>query len=267
MRTMKKWLPRRQFLVLLLAACSACCNLRASAAASQSVSMGQYSVTIAPSDQPGAPPQLKLEREHQTVFQVPIVAGVASPSNEERLSEISFSLRKSGEDTFEVNAAAKSNLWTGRRFQWRFFSDHVEFQQFATGSGKLGRCYFLSNGVSNRWDNGTTGGRAWDAVIYADRYFAPNPNLADQLEFNIAMPQILGFSIGREESSELDFRPERMAGTFAPPPLFLAFHLDNTWTGVGIGTKPGTISFRRSNTPAHVMPARLSMSTTWVTAT
>jgi hypothetical protein len=134
-------------------------------------------------------------------------------------------------------------LWTGRRFQWRFFSDHVEFQQFATGPGKLGRCYFLSNGVSNRWDNGTTRGRAWDAVIYADRYFAPNPNLADQLESNIAMPQILGFSIGREESSELDFRPERMAGTFAPPPLFLAFHLDNTWTGVGIGTKPGDYQF------------------------
>ena len=240
---MKKWFRRRQLPILLLAACSACCNAQASAAASQSVLMAQYSVTIAPSDQPGAPPQLKLEREHQTVFQVPIVAGVTSPSSEEHLSEISYSLRKSGEDTFELNAAAKSNLWTGRRFQWRFFSDHIEFQQFATGSGKLGRCYFLANGVSNRWDNGTTGGRAWDAVIYADRYFAPNPNLADQLEFNIAMPQILGFSIGREESSELDFRPERMAGTFAPPPLFLAFHFDNTWTGVGIGTKPGDYQF------------------------
>ena len=88
-------------------------------------------------------------------------------------------------------------------------------------------------------------GHAWDATIYADRYFAPNPNLADQLEFNIAMPQILGFSVGREESSEQDFRPERMAGTFAPPPLFLAFHLndDASWTGVGIGTKPGEYQF------------------------
>ena len=240
---MKKWLRRRQFLVLLLATCSPCCNTRASTAASQSVLMPQYSVTIAPSNLPGAPPQLKLEREHQTVFQMPIVAGLVSPSSEEHLSEISYSLRKSGEDTFELNVAAKSSLWTGRRFQWRFFSDHIEFQQFATGSGKLGRCYFLANGVSNRWDNGTTGGRAWDAVIYADRYFVPNPNLADQFEFNIAMPQILGFSIGREESSELDFRPERMAGTFAPPPLFLAFHFDNTWIGIGIGTKPGDYQF------------------------
>jgi hypothetical protein len=241
---MKKRLRRLQFPVLLLAACSACCDAEASAAASQqAVLMAQYSVILAPSDQPGDPPQLKLEREHQTVFQMPIVAGVASPSSEEQLSDISYSLRKSGENTFELNATAKSNLWTGRRFQWRFFSDHIEFQQFATGSGKLGRCYFLANGVSNRWDNGTTRGRAWDAVIFADRYFAPNPNLADQLEFNIAMPQILGFSIGREESSELDFRPERMAGTFAPPPLFLAFHLNNTWTGVGIGTKPGDYQF------------------------
>jgi hypothetical protein len=240
---MKKWLRRRQLLVLLLAVYSAYCSAQASTTASQSILMPEYSATIAPSDHPGAPPQLKLEREHQTVFQMPIVAGLASPSTEEYLSEISYSLRKSGEDTFELNAAAKSSLWTARRFQWRFFSDHIEFQQFATGAGKLGRCYFLSNGVSNRWDNGTTGGSAWDAAIYADRYFAPNPNLADQFEFNIAMPQILGFGVGREESSELDFRPERMAGTFAPPPLFLAFHLDNSWIGIGVGAKPGDYQF------------------------
>ena len=107
---MKKWLRHRQFLVLLLAACSACGNAQVSAAASQSVFMAQYSVTIAPSDQPGAPPQLKLEREHQTVFQVPIVAGVASPSSEEHLSEISYSLRKSGEDTFELKRRSKKQF-------------------------------------------------------------------------------------------------------------------------------------------------------------
>jgi hypothetical protein len=240
---MKKWLRRRQLLVLLIATYSVYCSAQASTTASQSVLMPEYSVTIAPSDHPGAPPQLKLERGHQTVFQMPIVAGLASPSSEEHLSEISYSLRKSDDGTFELNAVAKSSLWTSRRFQWRFFSDHIEFQQFATGAGKLGRCYFLSNGVSNRWDNGTTGGSAWDAAIYADRYFAPNPNLADQFEFNIAMPQILGFAVGREESSELDFRPERMAGTFAPPPLFLAFHLDHSWIGIGIGTKPGDYQF------------------------
>ena len=52
--------------------------------------------------------------------------------------------------TFELTAKAKSSLWTDRRFQWRFFPDHIEFQQFANGSGKLGRCYFLSNGISGR---------------------------------------------------------------------------------------------------------------------
>ena len=138
---------------------------------------------------------------------------------------------------------ARSSLWTGRRFQWRFFADHIDFQQFASGKGKLGRCYFLSNGVSNRWDNGTTEGHDWDATVYAYRYFAPNPNHANQFEFNIAMPQIMGFSVGREPQSEQDFRPERMTGIFAPPPLFLAFHMDKTWTGVGIGALPGQYQF------------------------
>ena len=34
-----------------------------------------------------------------------------------------------------------------------------------------------------------------------------------------------------------------MAGLFTPPPLFFAFHLNGTWTGVGIGTKPGDYQF------------------------
>jgi glycosyl hydrolase family 31 len=232
---MERWLRGLLCFGLLI---SACCN-----AQTQSVSMPQYTATIVPGDRAGAPPQLRIEREHQRIFDVPVVAGLASASREEQLSEITYSLRTSDAETFELAVNAKSNLWTGRRFAWRFFPDHIEFQQFASGPGKVGRCYFLSNGVSNRWDNGRTRGHAWDATIYADRYFAPNPNLADQLEFNIAMPQILGFSVGREESSEQDFRPERMAGTFAPPPLFLAFHMDHTWTGIGIGTKPGEYQF------------------------
>ena len=232
---MKTWPRRLQCLVLLV---SAYCG-----AQTQSISQPQYSATITPSDQPGGPAQIKIERQHETVFQFPIIAGLASASSEEQLSDITYAIQKTSEDTYTLNATAKSSLWTTRRFQWHFFPDHIEFQQFATGSGKLGRCYFLANGVSNRWDNGTTAGHAWDTTIYADRYFAPNPNLADQIEFSIAMPQILGFSYGREESSEQDFRPERMAGTFAPPPLFLAFHLDGTWTGIGIGAKPGDYQF------------------------
>ncbi|HEY1902229.1 MAG TPA: TIM-barrel domain-containing protein [Terracidiphilus sp.] len=203
------------------------------------IQMPQYSVLV----EPGNPPRLTVERDHQPVFVFPVVAGLASDTQPERLSGIAFSLRETGQGAWELNATAQSSLWANRRFQWRFLSDRIEFQQFATGHGKLGRGYFLSNGVSNRWDNGTTEGHLWDATIYADRYFAPNPNHANQFEFNIAMPQILGFSAGREQDSEQDFRPERMTGIFAPPPLFLAFNMAGTWTGIGIGAKPGDYQF------------------------
>jgi hypothetical protein len=209
------------------------------AATSKSFEMPQYSITVVS----GNPPQLKLEREHQLLFVMPVVAGLASDTQEERLTGIDYSLRKTGNGSYELNATAASNLWTGRRFQWRFLPDRIEFQQFASGRGKLGKSYFLSNGVSNRWDKGTSEGHAWDTAIYADRYFAPNPNHANQFEFNIAMPQILGFSVGREPGSDEDFRPERITGIFGPPPLFLAFHLDGTWTSVGIGAKPGDYQF------------------------
>jgi hypothetical protein len=202
------------------------------------VDLPQYSVAV----EAGNPPRLRIERDGQTVFVVPVVAGLASSSQQEHLSGVEYALTKTG-GTYELNAKATSDLWTGRRFEWRFFPDHIEFQQFATGHGKLGRSYFLSNGVSNRWDNGTTAGFSWDAAINADRYFAPNPNHANQYEFDIAMPQIMGFSVGRQPDSEDDFRPERMTGLFAPPPLFLAFHMDKTWTGIGIGAKPGDYQF------------------------
>jgi hypothetical protein len=242
-RTMRKWTHCRLLPALLFTGALPHCIAQVSTAGSQSISMPHYSVIVYPGDQPGSPPRLRLERGHETIFQFPILAGLASPSSEERLSEVTYTLHKSGEDAFELSATAKSSLWTDRRFEWRFFPDHIEFQQFAGGTGKLGRCYFLSNGISGRWDNGTTGGYAWGTTIYADRYFAPNPNLADQFDFTIAMPQILGFSVGREESTEQDFRPERMTGIFAPPPLFLAFHLNDTWTGIGIGAKPGDYQF------------------------
>ncbi|HUX44333.1 MAG TPA: TIM-barrel domain-containing protein [Terracidiphilus sp.] len=205
----------------------------------QFVSMPQYTVAV----ESGVQPRLNLLRNHQEVFAFPIVAGLASPTRQEQLSNIHYSLARTADGNYQLNATAQSNLWSGRRFQWRFFPDHIEFQQFASGHGPLGRAYFLSNGVSNRWDSGTTDGHLWDMTIDADRYFAPNPNHANQFEFNIAMPQILGFSVNRESNSDQDFRPERMTGIFAPPPLFLAFHLNKTWTGIGIGAKPGDYQF------------------------
>lgn len=224
-----------------LACCVSCLALSPSAPP-QAISMPRYSVNISASNQLGAPPQLTLQRDHQTVFVMPLVSGLASSSIDEHLSAITYTLHKSS-GSYELTATARSSLWTNRRFEWRFFPDHIEFQQFASGSGTLGRCYFLSNGVSGLWENGGSEGSAWNTTIFADRYFAPNPNHANQFEFNIAMPQTLGFSIGRAESSAEDFRPERMTGIFAPPPFFLGFHLDKTWTGIGIGAKPGDYTF------------------------
>jgi hypothetical protein len=224
-------------------ACTAFSLAQTASTAPQTISMPQYSVAISAGTQPGGPPQITLQRNHQTVFIMPLVSGLSTPSGEEHLSGITYSLRQSAGNSYTLTAKANSTFWTNRRFEWRFLPDHVEFQQFAAGPGRLGRCYFLSNGVSGLWDNGGTEGFSWNTSIYADRYFAPNPNHANQFDFNIAMPQTLGFSVGRQESSAEDFRPERMTGIFAPPPLFLAFHLDKSWTGIGIGTKPGDYTF------------------------
>lgn len=232
-------LKRLLLCTLIVCASLSRCSAQAVGSAAQTVVMPQYSITV----QPGDPPQLKLAHDQQIVFQMPLIAGLASTTSEEHLSDITYSLRPTTDNVYELTVSAKSSLWSKRQFRWRFFTDHVEVQQFASGKGKLARCYFLSNGVSNRWDNGTTAGHAWDTTIFADRYFTANPNHANQTSFSIAVPQTLGFSVGKQEGSEEDFRPERMSGLFAPPPLFFAFHLNGTWTSVGIGTEPGDYQF------------------------
>jgi hypothetical protein len=204
-----------------------------------SIRMPSYSAELTA----GEPPRLAIERDGETVFVVPIISGLASDGQEEHLSDIEYSLKQTGDHQYQLDATAQSSLWTARRFTWRLFPDRIEFQQFATGHGKLGRLYFLSNGVSNRWDNGTAPGHTWDATVYADRYFSPNPNHANQFEFNIPMPQTAGFSGGGKSGSDADFRPERITGIFAPPPLFLAFHFEKSWTGLGVGANPGEYLF------------------------
>ena len=232
-------MPRLLFIALILATNSCMQGMGQPSKPTTSIREPAYSVGISP----GEPPRLIIGRDGQTVFEVPVVSGLDSDTEQERLSDIQYSVKQGGDRNYELHATAKSNLWSQRRFRWRFFPDRIEFQQFATGKGKLGRVYFLSNGVSNRWDNGTSPGHSWNAAIDADRYFSPNPNHANQFEFTIAMPQTVGFSNGSKSGSDADFRPERITGIFAPPPLFLAFRLEKTWAGIGIGAKPGEYLF------------------------
>jgi len=201
--------------------------------------MADYTIQLSDGD----PPRMQIERAGEPVFVVPLVAELDSDKQQERLSHIEMQLHQSQEGSAEILVTATSNLWNNRRFAWKLLPDHIEFQQFASGDGKLGRCYFLSSGVSDRWDKGSTPGYLWATTVYADRYFSPSPNHANQFEFNIAMPQTLGFSIGRYPDSEADFRPERMTGIFGPPPLFLAFHMGQSWTGLGLGAEPGRYQF------------------------
>jgi hypothetical protein len=201
--------------------------------------MAAYSIQF----EMGDPPRIEIDQAGEPVFVVPAVSELDSATRQEHLSHMQTAFHPNQDGSYEILVTATSDLWISRRFVWRLLPDHVEFQQFAAGRGRPGRCYFLSSGVSDRWDKGSTPGHLWETTIYADRYFSPSPNHANQFEFNIAMPQILGFSDDRFANSEEDFRPERMTGLFAPPPLFLAFHEGRSWIGIGIGTEPGHYQF------------------------
>jgi hypothetical protein len=214
-----------------------------------SIRMPLYFVQVMPDTLP--PPYHRLRR--RKLFKVSIVSCLASDTQREQLSAIDFTVRQS-DNAYELNAKAKSSLWSDRRFRWWFRPDRIEFQQFASGHGKLGGAYFHGNDVSARWDNGTTAGHRWNTAIHADRYFSLNPNHANQFEFSIAIAQTVGFSDGKKAASDEDFRPERLTGIFAPPPFFVAFHPDRTWTDIGISANLVNTCFRRSNTRAPVMP-------------
>lgn len=204
------------------------------------VTMPSYTVTVVA----GKVPRLLLRHDQEPVFEVPMVSELTTPTTEESLSKVTYSLEKTIPGEYVLTAKAESSLWGKRWFVWRFFPDHLEFQQFAIGHGKLGRCYFLSNGVSAPWSNGSSPGFRWNAKIYADRYFSPSPNHANQTEFSIAIPQTLGFRVSGQEGFNEGVDPEQDSSLFSPPPLFLAFHeLDGNWTGVGIGTHPGKYQF------------------------
>jgi hypothetical protein len=55
-------------------------------AAPQFIDLAQYSVLF----EPGNPPQIKLQSDRQIIFQMPMVAGLASSTSEEQLSDFTY---------------------------------------------------------------------------------------------------------------------------------------------------------------------------------
>ena len=99
-------------------------------------------------------PFLEILREGQLLFRLPLISGLSTPGQEERLSNIR--IESGGTDRWQVTA--DSSIWRERKFFWKFIDDHIEFQQFASGPKPIERCYFFSNGISERWTNGTSPG-------------------------------------------------------------------------------------------------------------
>jgi hypothetical protein len=206
-----------------------------------------YGVRLLERTELGAVPALEVYRNEQLLFRLPLVSGLDSSSEREHLSGIRYQVNARGGSNagarFEIVVTAASSLWTRREFHWRLYLDHVEFEQFAWGEGKLGKCYFFSGGRPGRWDKGLSDGAAWNSTMMADHYWSPAPNHANQWEFSIAEPQTLGFSGDSRKGSEDDFRPAQMGDLFSPPPLMMAFHRDGEWASVGIGTQLGKYRF------------------------
>lgn len=193
---------------------------------------------------PESIPRILLRSQGEVFFRLPIVSGLSSRSAEEKFSHVRIlSLNVDSTRVKTMTAVANSSLWQMRRFVWKFFPDHIEFQQFAKGSRPVARCYFFSNGVSGYFDKGTSSGIQSNTIIDADRYFAPNPNFTNQLIHTIEQPQSLGVaSSPYTEPVESVSRAAR-SHLFAPPPLALSFGHGNIWSNIGIGTPPGRYQF------------------------
>ncbi|HEX7359216.1 MAG TPA: TIM-barrel domain-containing protein [Bryobacteraceae bacterium] len=188
-----------------------------------------------------AVPSLDILREGMKVFRVPLVSGVSSIDHDERLESISAGpIEKVAPDQYVIKVRARSSLWHAHDFQWIFFPGHMEFRQRVRGTARLGRCYFISNGISGPYSNGTSPGVDANTAIFADQYFSPAVNLADEYYFTIACPQSVGIL---PETARSGYHPIEWTGDSAPPPLLLSFRNENSWTSVGIGAPPGSYLF------------------------
>ncbi len=207
-------------------------------AATTPVEMSRYSVRFLEDPVPA----FELVREGEPIFRLPVVSGLSAAGKPEVLSGIRLGeLESLSGGGYRLKVAADSSLWRDRRFEWGFYPDRIEFQHFASGNLPIDRCFFFSNGVSERWTNGSSPGVAANTTIFAERYFSPAPNHADEFYHRIAVPQSVGVMAETPEPDQ--YLPESMTGLFAPPPLFLSFGKGTSWTSIGLGEVPGRYLF------------------------
>ncbi len=160
--TMPQWLRPVSLLIFILSSTSCLLNAQSSEARIQTISMPQYSVTI----EAGNPPQIMIAHDHEVVFQSPMVAGLGTTSSEETLIDIQFALKPVTGNGYILDVVAKSSIWTKRRFTWRFFpGPHRVSAVCQAVRASSAAATFFPNGISNRWDNGTTAGHSWNTTI------------------------------------------------------------------------------------------------------
>lgn len=189
------------------------------------------------------PHTLLVCQEGESIFQLPLVSGLAVAEREERLTNIAVTpIVEINPDRYELTVTADSSIWKERTFHWTFYPGHIEFRHRAQGGERPGRCYFFSNGISGEYGNGDSQGLLYNTTIYAETYFSPEINHANMFRFPIAMPQSVG--IRKHNPIAGAYLPERMSdGLFAPPPLWLSFARGESRASIGLGTKPGEYLF------------------------
>jgi hypothetical protein len=200
-------------------------------------SSSSYSVTLESS----AEPALLITCDGKRLIRLPVVSSLSMPGREEILSAIQLSeITETPSGERLLIATAHSSLWTSRRFVWKFFPDHLEFQHFAQGAGLIDRCYFFSSVLPGRFVDTANHQSTVNANVYADRYFSPRVNHADQYYYTAAMPQTVGLNLSSGQTWE---NPLGLGANLFASPLMLAFHRAGRWASLGIGTSPGGYQF------------------------
>lgn len=186
-------------------------------------------------------PRLLVSSQGHPLYRLPLLSGISSQKGREAFTHITiskFTRAKDGSRRLEVDA--ESSLLGKRRFEWRFFNEHIEYQHYADANVPINQVFFFSNGLSGFFDNGTSPGIGANTIIDAQQYFAPNPSFTNELKHNIEVPQTLGV---RSSPGAPDLGRAANSHLFTPTMLALAFRSGSVWSSIGIGTRPGKYQF------------------------